>query len=69
MSKRTRRGTGARVKAATTKPADVVILSATGFFLGPLVYYGHEKAWEYLAGESVANAAPAGEIALLPAPA
>jgi hypothetical protein len=69
MSKRTRRVTGARVKAAMTKPADVVILSATGFFPGPLVYCVHKKAWEYLAGESVADAAPAGEIALLPAPA
>ena len=24
-----------------------VLLSATGFVLGPFVYYGHEKAWEH----------------------
>jgi uncharacterized membrane protein len=24
-----------------------VILSASGFVLGPFVYYGHEKAWDY----------------------
>jgi uncharacterized membrane protein len=27
--------------------ASAVVLSATGFVLGPFVYYGHEKAWEY----------------------
>ena len=27
--------------------ASAVLLSATGFVLGPFVYYGHEKAWEY----------------------
>ena len=49
--------------------ADAMILSATGFFLGPFVYYGHEKAWEYLAGETVVEAAPTRETVLLPAPA
>jgi hypothetical protein len=24
-----------------------LILSASGFILGPFVYFGHEKAWEY----------------------
>jgi uncharacterized membrane protein len=48
--------------------AEAMILSATGFFLGPFVYFGHEKAWEYLAGDSTAKAAPAKEIRLLPAP-
>jgi uncharacterized membrane protein len=48
--------------------AEATILSATGFFLGPFVYFGHEKAWEYLAGDP-ATTAPANEIALLPAPA
>jgi hypothetical protein len=24
-----------------------VILSSSGFILGPFVYFGHEKAWEY----------------------
>jgi uncharacterized membrane protein len=28
--------------------AQAALLSATGFVLGPFVYYGHEKAWEYL---------------------
>jgi uncharacterized membrane protein len=27
--------------------ASAVLLSATGFVLGPFVYYGHEKAWDY----------------------
>jgi uncharacterized membrane protein len=48
--------------------AEATILSATGFFLGPFVYFGHEKAWEYLAGDSATKAEPANEIALLPAP-
>jgi len=29
--------------------ASAVLLSATGFVLGPFVYYGHEKAWTILA--------------------
>jgi uncharacterized membrane protein len=48
--------------------AEAAILSATGFFLGPFVYFGHERAWEYLAGDSTPKAEPANEIALLPAP-
>jgi uncharacterized membrane protein len=48
--------------------ADAMILSATGFFLGPFVYFGHEKAWEYLAGGPEMKVAPAREVALLPAP-
>jgi uncharacterized membrane protein len=44
--------------------ATAVILSATGFLLGPFVYYGHEKAWEYLAGEPAAKPGPV--IDLLP---
>lgn len=47
--------------------ADAVILSATGFVLGPFVYYGHEKAWEYFADDSAAKAAPAKQIELLAA--
>jgi uncharacterized membrane protein len=27
--------------------ASAVLLSATGFVLGPFVYFGHEKAWEH----------------------
>ena len=48
--------------------AEATILSATGFFLGPFVYFGHEKAWEYLAGDPATKAVPTNEIALLPAP-
>ena len=48
--------------------ADAAILSATGFVLGPFVYYGHEKAWEYLADDSAPKAASGKDIALLPAP-
>jgi uncharacterized membrane protein len=47
--------------------AEAMMLSATGFVLGPFVYYGHEKAWEYFAGESVAKAAHVRELELLPA--
>jgi uncharacterized membrane protein len=42
-----------------------VIMSATGFVLGPFVYYGHEKAWDYF-GERGAQTAH--EARLLPAP-
>ena len=49
--------------------AEATILSATGFFLGPFVYFGHEKAWEYLGGDSEVKAAPAKTIDLLPAAA
>jgi uncharacterized membrane protein len=42
-----------------------VILSATGFVLGPFVYYGHEKAWDYF-GERGTQTAH--EARLLPAP-
>ena len=48
--------------------AEAMILSATGFVLGPFVYYGHEKAWEYLADDSVAKAVPVKQVELLPAP-
>jgi len=27
-----------------------LILSASGFILGPFVYFGHEKAWDYFSG-------------------
>jgi uncharacterized membrane protein len=46
---------------------EAVILSATGFLLGPFVYYGHEKAWEYLAGDSTMKSVPPRNIDLLPA--
>ena len=45
-----------------------VILSATGFVLGPFVYYGHEKAWDYF-GEREQASGLAGDTKLLSAPA
>jgi len=39
------------------------ILSATGFVLGPFVYFGHEKAWDYFGGGEERQA----EVKLLPA--
>ena len=45
-----------------------VILSATGFVLGPFVYYGHEKAWDYFGERKQVNGG-AGDMKLLPAPA
>ena len=45
--------------------AEATILSATGFFLGPFVYYGHEKAWEYFGGEPAEKNAPTKPVALL----
>ena len=48
--------------------AEAMILSATGFVLGPFVYYGHEKAWEYLADDSAPKVAAVKAIELLPAP-
>jgi uncharacterized membrane protein len=40
--------------------ASAVVLSASGFILGPFVYYGHEKAWEHFSQ-------PVGNVAELPA--
>jgi uncharacterized membrane protein len=42
-----------------------VILSSSGFILGPFVYYGHEKAWDYFAPKKEAQ--PPAPL-LLPAP-
>ena len=48
-------------------------LSAWGFAVGPFVYYGHEKAWDYYFPDNTAprdEPGPAGPpIKLLPAPA
>jgi uncharacterized membrane protein len=47
--------------------AQAAILSSTGFVLGPFVYYGHEKAWDYFSnrGEQLREIP---EQRLLPAP-
>jgi uncharacterized membrane protein len=47
--------------------AEAVILSATGFVLGPFVYYGHEKAWEYFDNDPAVELPPVKDIKLLPA--
>jgi uncharacterized membrane protein len=44
---------------------EATILSAAGFLLGPFVYYGHEKAWEYLADDPAMKSAPGEDIDLL----
>jgi len=47
--------------------AMALLLSASGLVLGPFVYYGHEKAWEYFtARRAPARDLPA-ETRLLPA--
>jgi hypothetical protein len=46
-----------------------VILSETGFVLGPFVYYGHEKAWDYFGERSAQAEGVARDTKLLPAPA
>lgn len=47
--------------------ATAVLLSASGFVLGPFVYFGHEKAWEYFTRDAPPRDAPE-EMKLLPAP-
>jgi|GEM_PF-1687255 len=48
--------------------SEAVILSASGFILGPFVYFGHEKAWEYFTSRAERAAEPPIETRLLPAP-
>ena len=43
-----------------------LILSASGFILGPFVYFGHEKAWDYFTRPSQDTDLP--PLKLLPAP-
>jgi uncharacterized membrane protein len=49
--------------------AEAMILSASGFVLGPFVYFGHEKAWECLAPPPAGEFLPANEIKPLTAAA
>jgi uncharacterized membrane protein len=44
-----------------------LILSSSGLILGPFVYYGHEKAWDYFSKPKADAGVPA--LPLLPAPA
>jgi uncharacterized membrane protein len=47
---------------------EAAILSASGFVLGPFVYFGHEKAWEYFTSSRGQSFDPPAEMKLLPAP-
>jgi uncharacterized membrane protein len=49
--------------------ASAVILSSSGFILGPFVYFGHEKAWDYFTSRSERPVDRPTPIKLLPAPA
>ena len=46
-----------------------VILSSSGFILGPFVYFGHEKAWDYFTSRSERPVDQPTPMKLLPAPA
>jgi uncharacterized membrane protein len=48
--------------------ATAVVLSSSGFILGPFVYFGHEMAWDYFSGAKGPTPAPAASTRLLPAP-
>ena len=43
-----------------------LILSASGFILGPFVYFGHEKAWDYF--RTPRDGADLPPLKLVPAP-
>jgi len=43
-------------------------LSASGFILGPFVYFGHEMVWDYYGSPKVRAAEPEVSALLLPAP-
>jgi uncharacterized membrane protein len=49
--------------------ATALLLSASGLVLGPFVYYGHEKAWEYFTARREAPHDLPAATKLLPAPA
>jgi len=48
--------------------AAAVVLSASGFILGPFVYFGHERAWDYFSAPRQRTVDPPASIKLLPAP-
>jgi len=49
--------------------ATAALLSAFGFVVGPFVYLGHEKAWDYYAPTQESTVEPPAPVKLLPAPA
>jgi uncharacterized membrane protein len=48
--------------------ASAVLLSASGFVLGPFVYFGHERAWDYFGSPRERTDDLPASIKLLPAP-
>ena len=46
-----------------------VILSSSGFILGPFIYFGHEKAWDYFTSRGGSPVDQPTPMKLLPAPA
>jgi uncharacterized membrane protein len=48
--------------------ASAVLLSASGFVLGPFVYFGHERAWDYFGSPRERTDDLPPSIKLLPAP-
>jgi uncharacterized membrane protein len=48
--------------------ASAVLLSASGFVLGPFVYFGHERAWDYFGSPRQRTDDLPPSIKLLPAP-
>ncbi len=48
--------------------ASAAVLSASGFFLGPFVYFGHEKLWDYFSARRQQPFDVADPIKLLRAP-
>jgi uncharacterized membrane protein len=47
--------------------AAAVVLSASGFVLGPFVYFGHERAWDYFGSSRERTVDMPASIKLLPA--
>jgi uncharacterized membrane protein len=48
--------------------ATAALLSASGFILGPFVYFGHEMAWDYYGSPGARRLEPQAPTILLPAP-
>ena len=48
--------------------ATAALLSASGFILGPFVYFGHEMAWDYYGSPRPHAQQPQPRTLLLPAP-
>jgi uncharacterized membrane protein len=53
---------------ATGDVGTAVALSAFAFVVGPFVYIGHEKAWDYFSASAADAADPSPPMKLLPGP-